>query len=136
MNPTTTEIQSPTKALSHVRHSLEFKHQVVAACNQADTSTAAIARAYGINANMLRRWVAQSSQGTQPEPEPELTQAAPPSAPAPTKATFIALKLAPAPPAQATDIRIEFPHARGAIQIQWPMAASNQCAQWLREVLA
>ena len=132
MSPTTVEIQTPTKARRHVRHSLEFKRQVVAACNQPGTTTAAVARAHGINANMLRRWVALSSQCAQSE----LTQAVPPSVSAPTKASFVALKLAPAPPAQTADIRIELPHARGAIQIHWPMAASNQCAQWLREVLA
>jgi transposase-like protein len=75
MTPKTAEIQTPTKARRHVRHSLEFKRQVVAACNRPGTTTAAVARAHGINANMLRRWVALSSQCARSE----LTQAVPPS---------------------------------------------------------
>jgi transposase len=52
---------------------------------------------------------------------------------------FMPVKLesvAPACCVPLADIRIEFQHARGAMQIHWPLAASSQCAQWLREVLA
>jgi hypothetical protein len=51
-------------------------------------------------------------------------------------AGFIPVKLAPPAPVSQTDIRIELQHAKGAIQIHWPISAASQCAQWLREVLA
>lgn len=65
-----------------------------------------------------------------------MTKLTKPLPPAQTKPDFIPVKLAPAPSAQAPDIRIELQHTTGTMQIHWPMAASSQCAQWLREVLA
>ena len=53
-NPETSEIQLPTPARRHARYSDDFKHQVVA-CLGPGVSTAAIALANGLNANMLRR---------------------------------------------------------------------------------
>lgn len=116
----------------HARYSDEFKSQVVAACLAPGVSKAAIALANGLNANMLRRWVVESSQCRNSQlgtiAKPPLTALANPD--------FIPVKFDPAPSAQIADIRIELQHARGAIQIHWPLSASSQCAQWLREVLA
>jgi hypothetical protein len=81
---------------------------------------------------MLRRWVVESSRTS----NGLLATIAKPLPPVQAKPDFIPVKLAPAPPTQAPDIRIELQHTRGSMQIHWPMAASSQCAQWLREVLA
>ena len=132
MNTPNREIQIATPARRHSRYSVEFKRQVIAACRAPGVSKAAIALSNGLNANMLRRWVVQSSQGS----DSQLVKIAKPLLPAQANPDFIPVKLAPAPPAQVGDIRIELQHARGAIQILWPIAASSQCAQWLREVLA
>ena len=59
MNTQYPEFRIPTTG----RHSDEFKRQVVAACHAPGVSKAAIALANGLNANMLRRWVVESSQG-------------------------------------------------------------------------
>lgn len=37
-------------------HSPEFKARVLAACRQPGASTAAVALAYGVNANVVRKW--------------------------------------------------------------------------------
>ena len=116
----------------HARYSDEFKRQVVAACHAPGVSKAAIALANGLNANMLRRWVVQSASLGSHGQLATVTKAL---APAQTKPDFIPVKFAPPPSAQSGDIRIELQHANTAIQIHWPMAASSQCAQWLREVL-
>ena len=131
MNTPNPEIQIPASGRRHARYSDEFKSQVVAACLAPGVSKAAIALANGLNANMLRRWVVESSQDS----AGQLTKI---TSPLPAQATpdFIALKFAPPPLVCQADIRIELQHARGAIQIHWPVAASNQCAQWLREVMA
>ena len=81
---------------------------------------------------MLRRWVVESSQGR----NSQLATIAKPPLTALANSDFIPVKFDPAPSAQVADIRIELQLANTAIQIHWPMAASNQCAQWLREVLA
>jgi transposase-like protein len=131
MHTPDSEIQMPAAGRRHSRYSLEFKRQVVAACHEPGVSKAAVALANGLNANMLRRWVVESSQDSAVQPV-KITS------PLPAQATpdFIALKLSPSAPVAQADIRIELQHARGAIQINWPMTASSQCAQWLREVLA
>jgi len=95
-------------------------------------STAAIALANGLNANMLRRWVVESAKRS----NSQLANVTRPMVPDCHKPDFVPVQLAPAPQPQAGDIRIELQHARTNIQIHWPMSASNQCAQWLREVLA
>jgi len=132
MNTANPEIQIPAPGRRHGRYSDEFKRQVIAACQAPGVSKAAIALANGLNANMLRRWVVESSRDSNSQlatiTKPLLTAQANPD--------FIPVKFAPPPAAQVADIRIELQHARGAIQIHWPMGASSQCAQWLREVLA
>ncbi|MEO6292777.1 MAG: transposase [Burkholderiaceae bacterium] len=58
----TTDIQLPSAGRRRGRYSDEFKGQVMAACKQPGVSTAAVALANGLNANLLRRWIADASQ--------------------------------------------------------------------------
>ena len=127
--PETPEIHKPTTGRRHARYSDAFKRQVIAACQAPGVSTATVAQANGLNANMLRRWVAQASNGPLGAPQKPLL-------PVQANPDFIPVNFTSAPPVQASDIRIELHNASTAIQIHWPMAASSQCAQWLREVLA
>ena len=48
------------------RHSEEFKAEAVGACQQHGVSIAAVALARGLNANMLRRWVARAERSGNP----------------------------------------------------------------------
>ena len=61
MNISNPEIQIPAAGRRHNRYSEEFKRQVIAASLEPGVSKAAIAQANGLNANMLRRWVHESS---------------------------------------------------------------------------
>ena len=132
MNTPDQEIQQPAGGRRHARYSDEFRRQVIAACQTPGVSKAAIALANGLNANMLRRWVVESTRGS----ERQLCAIKSPLVAVQAKPDFIPVKFAPAPSVPAADIRIELQHASTAIQIHWPLAASSQCAQWLREVLA
>ena len=132
MNTPNPELRIPAAGRRRVCYSDAFKSQVVAACHAPGVSKAAIALANGLNANMLRRWVVESSRAS----HGQLATITKPQPPAQTKPDFIPVRFAPTPSAQTADIRIELEHTRGAMQIHWPMAASSQCAQWLREVLA
>jgi transposase len=132
MNTPNPELRTPAVGRQRVRYSDEFKRQVVAACHAPGVSKAAIALANGLNANMLRRWVVESSQGS----NRQLATLTKPRPPAQAKPDFVPVTFAPTPSAQVADIRIELQHTSTAIQIHWPLAASSQCAQWLREVLA
>lgn len=131
-SPEIAEIQLPKAGRRHARYSDDFKRQVVAACFEPGVSKAAIALANGLNANMLRRWVVESARRS----DCQLANVTRPMVPDCNKPDFVPVQLAPVPKPQAADIRIELQHARTTIQIHWPMSASNQCAQWLREVLA
>lgn len=47
------------------RHTADLKAQMVAACRRPGVSSAAVAQAHSINADLLRRWVNESvSAGT------------------------------------------------------------------------
>lgn len=61
---TSDAIQLPANGRKRGRYSAAFKSQLVAACANPGASTAAIALANGINANLLRRWISQHHQGT------------------------------------------------------------------------
>jgi transposase len=46
------------------KHGAEFKAHVVAACSKSGVSSASVAMANGINANLVRRWV-KDAEGDQ-----------------------------------------------------------------------
>ena len=106
------------------RHSAQFKAQIVAECQHRGVSVAAVALANGLNANLLRRWIAQSQE-----------QAAP-------IAPFVALPLPPVaatPIAAATphhtapqSIRIELRRADTALTVHWPQSSAAACGVWLQ----
>jgi len=132
MHTSNSEIQMPMAGRRRGRYRDEFKRQIVTACCEPGVSTAAIALANGLNANMVRSWVVQTSQHS----DSQLANVTRPIVPDHINAGFIPVKLAPPAPVSQADIRIELQHAKGSIQIHWPISASSQCAQWLREVLA
>jgi transposase len=109
------------------KHSAEFKAQLVQACEQPGMSSAAIAMANGINANLLRRWVNDAEQRGS-----TVIAALPPPSP-PATPEFIPLQL-PAPKPQA-DIRIELQRSGISVSVIWPVSAAAECAGWMREIL-
>lgn len=117
-------------------HSAEFKAHIVAACCKPGVSSASVAMANGINANLVRRWVKEAEV----DAEIELPSAANPSErtkPATPKTTkFLPLPLpAPVPEPVSADIRIELKRGATAITVSWPLSAANECAAWVRELL-
>ena len=94
----------------------------------------AVALANGLNANLLRRWVVEATQRNG-----SLRSNTTTLAPVHNHPTFILVKLDPPPTAASTppdDIRLQLQHGATTLHIHWPLQASSQCAQWLREVLA
>ena len=131
----TPEIQMPHSGRRRGRYSNDFKRQIIAACLAPGVSTAAIALANGMNANLVRRWVVESS----PRSDSGRTKTSKALAPVHSNPGFVPVRLDPASPASniaPTDIRIELQHGSTTVQIHWPLQASSQCALWLREVLA
>jgi transposase-like protein len=88
------------------RHSAEFKAELVAACRQLGVSSAAVALTHSINANLLRRWVAEAESANGP-----LTES-----PAPFEA-FVAL---PMPTRSSADTLVRIEVRRGPLTKQLP----------------
>ena len=128
----TYSLTSPvTPAIQRRRHSTTFKAQVVAECQRPGASVAAIAHAYGVNANLVHKW----------RRERPLTLAAQGTSSTGTAALdFIALPL----PAQSPDpttaasshIEVELHQGKTVLKLRWPVAAASECATWLRALLA
>ena len=134
MHTSNPEIQMPHPGRRRGRYSDEFKRRVVTTCLEPGVSTAAVALTNGLNANLLRRWVVEATRrsGARRSKTTAL-------APVHNNPPFIPVKFDPPPPspvAAPSDIRLELQHGATIVHIHWPLQASSQCAQWLREVLA
>ena len=104
-------------------YSAELKAQVMQECRQGGASVAGMALSHGINANIVHRWLRESTS----------------SALVPQSQAFVPVILdepAPGPaPHTEPDIRVEVHRANSAIVVKWPLQGSASCAAWLREWL-
>ena len=100
-----------------------------------ECSIAAVAMSRGVNANLLRRWVAEAERdGHDVAIEPAVVEA-PSPAPAAPAPTFVPMALPPPSPVAAADIRVELRRGGTAITVTWPSSAATECASWMRELL-
>jgi transposase-like protein len=107
------------------RHSVEFKAEAVQACLQPGVSTAAMALRYGLNANLLRRWV----KAQQLQDRVANNASTPVSAPA----EFIPLSLPSSDTAVASpDIVIEVRRGATTLTVRWPQSSADACVHWLQ----
>ena len=111
------------------RYSEAYKTQVVTAARQPGVSTAAVALANGLNANLLRRWISESELLRS-------TALSNTSAATPDQPPFVALQMSPRSATPESVIHIELQRAGTTVRIQWPVNAAHECAGWVRDVLA
>ena len=110
---------------SRRRYSAEFKAQVVAECDADGASTARVAMARGINANVVHRWRQQLRDLSSPN-----------AASGTGTGEFVPISMAGAPAKTiSSDIRIELRRGTTAMIITWPVEESSACASWMRELL-
>ena len=116
---------------SRRRHSAEFKAEVVQACRQPGVSIAAVSLSYGLNANLVRRWMAEPRPDalTAPRDKPAITVEAQPLG----QNQFLPVRLADG--ATARDIHIELRRGPTTVIVNWPVHEAAACAAWLREWL-
>lgn len=108
------------------RHSAEFKARVIELARQPGVSTAAVALANGLNANMLRRWVREAD-----ECEPSSAHKDAAATPA-----FVQLPMPQQAPSAAVQVpsRITVEIRRGGSTVQAELPLYARSAAWLREV--
>lgn len=111
-----------SKRGSRRRHDDELKTKVVSECSVPGASVAQVALAHGLNANLVHKWRRQVEGAKLSVTAPEMT-------------TFIPVTMAPGVVPMVDDIRIELRRGPLAVNVSWPLAASTQCAGWLRELL-
>ena len=126
----TSVIQLPGAGRKRGRYSDEFKRQVMATCKQPGVSTAAVALANGLNANLLRRWISESQARLSKPAAAKQTKALAIT----TQTQFIPLEFRANGVAPA-NIQIELQRGATLVRVQWPLAGATQCAAWVREVL-
>jgi transposase-like protein len=125
----TSDIQFPSAGRRRGRYSGEFKRKVISACKQPGVSTAAVALANGLNANLLRRWISQSRLPAKPATVKRTKTLA--VAP---QTQFIPLELQTTG-ATPANIQIELQRGATLVRVQWPLGYAGECAAWMREVL-
>jgi transposase-like protein len=110
------------------RHSAEFKMEVVSACGELGASVAAVALAFGLNANLVRPWL--RGRGF----KRTVGALAVPAAPTCSQ-RFSPLALPAEVAARpAGDIRVEVRRANLQVSVSWPQSAGAHCAACLREL--
>ena len=130
------------------RHSAELKAKVLAACAEPGASISGVALAYGLNANLVRKW--RSGRGTK-RGDMAITPAASIAATSTLSGAapkFVAIEM-PAPPKAAArspaesmaalptvepSIHVELRRGPLHLNVRWPTGAAEDCRAWLREL--
>ena len=115
------------KQVRRRRHSAAFKAEAVEACMHPGVSIAAMALHYRLNANLLRRWVAdhetQQPDAVTPAGKPMQIE----------QAEFVPLQLNLGSTAAGTpDIVIDIRRGAAMVTVRWPASAAAECATWLQ----
>eukprot|EP01031_Cornospumella_fuschlensis_P041716 gene41716-50915_t len=128
-------INLPSPGRRRGRYSDSFKADIVAACKAPGVSTAAVALANSLNANLVRRWVAESDPAHKAAVQLARVPSSVPASPALTTSAstpgFVSVPLN----TPSTDIRIELRRGDHLVTLYWPVAAAAQCLSTLQDWL-
>ncbi|UUZ78248.1 transposase [Polaromonas sp. P1(28)-13] len=128
------ETQRYSTRRTHRTYSPEFKAELLAACQTAGVSIAALAGQHGMNANVLHRWLKEHRTKT----HSEVDSSGPSPANAAQIAAFIPLQLsAPTPTTTVQDSELKVELRKGALSmvITWPTTAVDRFVRWSAEIL-
>ena len=114
---------TPTKRTRR-RHAPDLKRQVVLACQQPGASVAGIALSYGLNANLVRRWLQHEHKA------PGAL-----SVVSTSSGAFVEVPMPCASAPVAESIRLELRRGASTVSLQWPASSAAECGTWLREWL-
>jgi transposase-like protein len=117
-------------------YSADTKAELLAACSAPGASIAAIASANGMNANVLHRWLKESSRSRAQIGRGAGTGATAVNIAGQSAPSFIALPLLtkPAEPMER-EIKVEVRKGSLVMTVTWPMSAASEFACWSASVL-
>lgn len=117
-------------------YSADTKAELLAACNAPGASIAAVASANGMNANVLHRWLKESSQPRLPIGSGTGTGATALDIAGQSAPSFIALPLlTKLPEPVEREIKVEVRKGALVMTVTWPMSAASEFACWSASVL-
>lgn len=117
-------------------YSADTKAELLAACNAPGASIAAVASAHGMNANVLHRWLKESSQPRPPISSGGGTGATTLDMAAQSVPSFIALPLlSTSTEPVEREIKVEVRKGGLVMTVTWPMSAASEFACWSASVL-
>jgi transposase len=130
----TTELPSPGPINKRQRYSSEFKSEVIAQARQPHVSIASVALSYGLNANLLRKWIQDADPSYVTKRQARLTAHAGPVV-SDERPAFLPVSFADTPKPDSQSIEIEVNKGDTVIKVKWPVRASAPCLIWLRELI-
>lgn len=135
-------------------HGAELKARVLAQCREPEASVASVALANGLNANLVRKWLAGRGlkrsgltvDGARPERVTPVMRA--PVAPAAPSLQFVPVGLATpshgddvtagvasgAAPMEVAHIQVELRAGGASLTVRWPLSQARSCSVWLSEL--
>ena len=117
-------------------YSADTKAELLAACSAPGASIAAVASAHGMNANVLHRWLKESSQPRLPIGNGADTGATNVAMAGQSVPSFIALPLLTKLAEQVErEIKVEVRKGGLVMAVTWPMSAASEFACWSASVL-
>jgi transposase len=118
------------------RHSAEFKAEVLQACEQPGASTAGVALAFGLNANLVRQWrrgrgLVRAGLASPPQAAP----ATPRFVPVNVEDSSAPVREPALQPGEAGTIELQLRRGALAVSVRWPVGQAADCARLLCELL-
>ena len=117
-------------------YSADTKAELLAACRAPGASIAAVASAHGMNANVLHRWLKESTQSRQRIGSGACTDSTAVDIAGQSAPSFISVPLLmkPAVPVER-EIKVEVRKGGLVMTVTWPMSAASDFAHWSASVL-
>jgi len=123
------------KSRTHRRHSPDFKARVVEACLEPGARVSGIALAHQLNASLVRRWVKEQREGPPRGAPAERPGAAMGLRGETRPGTLIPVEMASEETPEAERIEVEIRRSGLVVQVRWPVASAQTCADWLGGLL-
>lgn len=107
----TTPSNTPVKRR---KYTPEFRAKIVALCQDANTSVAAIAQQYGLNANLVHKWRRRHTAADDRQQSTEF------------------LPIPVMPPHHSDDAAVTVRFELNGLSVDWPLTHIDQAVPWLK----